>query len=51
MAVLIFTLLIGAWAFVIAGQLNGFLQFISYVIAAWFLLAALWNAWQMSREN
>jgi hypothetical protein len=51
MTVLVFTLLLGAWIFLIAGQLEGFWQVGTYVIAAWFLFAALWNAWQMSRED
>jgi len=51
MAVLIFTLLLGGWTFLIAGQLEGFWAVGTYIISSWFLFAALWNAWQISRED
>lgn len=50
MATLIFTLFIGGWLFITAGQLEGLWQVGTYVLASWFLLAALWNAWQHGKS-
>jgi hypothetical protein len=51
MAPILFAAFIGGWLFVIAGELSGFWQVGTFVLAFWFLTAALWNAWFFSRED
>lgn len=51
MLAIIFAVVIGGWMFLIAGQLESFWQVGTYVISSWFLFAALWNAWTITREG